>query len=198
MVCISEVSLRRKPSLSASRMATSETSGRSSPSRSRLTPTSTSNCPLAQLAEQFDPLEGVQFAVQPLAADVLLAEIGGQVLGQPLGERGHQHALADGRPLANLLQQVRHLASGPARLRSPGRAGRWGESPARPPRRRSSPAHRAPAWPRRRPPGLTRLFPLLEPQRPVVQRAGQAEAVLHQRHLAVVVAGVHAADLRHA
>ena len=33
---------RRKPSLSASRMATSETSGKSSPSRSKLTPTRTS------------------------------------------------------------------------------------------------------------------------------------------------------------
>ena len=30
--------------------------------------------PLAQVAQQFDPLEGVQLAVQPLAADVLLAE----------------------------------------------------------------------------------------------------------------------------
>ena len=45
IVWISEVSLRRKPSLSASRMATSDTSGRSRPSRSRLMPTSTSNSP---------------------------------------------------------------------------------------------------------------------------------------------------------
>ena len=45
MVWMSDVSDRRNPSLSASRMATSETSGRSSPSRSRLMPTSTSNSP---------------------------------------------------------------------------------------------------------------------------------------------------------
>ena len=45
IVWISEVSPRRKPSLSASRIATSDTSGRSSPSRSRLTPTSTSYSP---------------------------------------------------------------------------------------------------------------------------------------------------------
>jgi len=45
MVWISEVSPRRKPSLSASMMQTSDTSGRSSPSRSRFTPTSTSNSP---------------------------------------------------------------------------------------------------------------------------------------------------------
>ena len=44
-VWISEVRLRRKPSLSASRMATSVTSGRSSPSRRRLIPTRMSNSP---------------------------------------------------------------------------------------------------------------------------------------------------------
>ena len=46
IVCTSEVSLRKKPSLSASRMATNFTSGRSSPSRSRFMPQSTSNSPL--------------------------------------------------------------------------------------------------------------------------------------------------------
>ena len=45
MVWMREVSDRRKPSLSASRMATRETSGRSRPSRSRLMPTSTSKVP---------------------------------------------------------------------------------------------------------------------------------------------------------
>ncbi len=45
-VWISDVSLRRKPSLSASSTATSDTSGRSSPSRSRLIPTRMSNSPL--------------------------------------------------------------------------------------------------------------------------------------------------------
>ena len=45
MVWINAVSLRRKPSLSASNITTSRTSGKSSPSRSRLMPTSTSNSP---------------------------------------------------------------------------------------------------------------------------------------------------------
>ena len=45
IVWISDVSLRRNPSLSASRIATNETSGRSRPSRRRLMPTSTSNSP---------------------------------------------------------------------------------------------------------------------------------------------------------
>ena len=46
MVWMSDVSLRRNPSLSASNMPTSSTSGRSRPSRKRLTPTKTSNTPL--------------------------------------------------------------------------------------------------------------------------------------------------------
>ena len=44
-VWVSERWSRKKPSLSASRMATNETSGKSSPSRSRLMPTRTSNSP---------------------------------------------------------------------------------------------------------------------------------------------------------
>ncbi len=45
IVWMSDVRPRRKPSLSASRIATSDTSGRSRPSRRRLTPTSTSYSP---------------------------------------------------------------------------------------------------------------------------------------------------------
>ena len=40
------------------------------------------------------------------------------------------------------------------------------------------------------------FFPLLEPERPVVERAGQPEAVLDERHFAAAVAGVHRPDLR--
>ena len=46
MVWMRLFALRRKPSLSASRIATSDTSGRSSPSRSRLMPTRTSYSPI--------------------------------------------------------------------------------------------------------------------------------------------------------
>ena len=45
MVCMSAVSERRNPSLSASSMATSDTSGMSRPSRRRLMPISASNLP---------------------------------------------------------------------------------------------------------------------------------------------------------
>ena len=43
----------------------------------------------------------------------------------------------------------------------------------------------------------TRRFPLLEVQRPVVERRRQAEPVGHQHFLARSIAEVHAADLRH-
>ena len=49
MVCTRLVSDRKKPSLSASSMATRATSGMSSPSRSRLMPTSTWNSPRRRL-----------------------------------------------------------------------------------------------------------------------------------------------------
>ena len=45
IVCISERSERKKPSLSASSIATSDTSGMSSPSLSKFIPTKTSNSP---------------------------------------------------------------------------------------------------------------------------------------------------------
>ncbi len=48
-VCINEVSDRRKPSLSASNMATKDTSGISKPSLRRFIPTNTSNSPNLKL-----------------------------------------------------------------------------------------------------------------------------------------------------
>ena len=100
IVWISERSERRKPSLSASRIATSDTSGMSSPSRSRLMPTSTSNSPEAQVADDLDPLDRVDVRVQIAHLDAVLVEVVGEVLGHPLGQRRHQHALAASRRAA--------------------------------------------------------------------------------------------------
>ena len=66
------------------------TSGRSSPSRSRLMPTSTSNCPEPQVAEDLDPLQRVDVGVQVAHPDARLVQVLGQVLGHPLGQRGDQ------------------------------------------------------------------------------------------------------------
>ena len=114
IVWISEVSLRRKPSLSASRMQTIETSGRSSPSRSRFTPTRASNAPSRSSRRIVIALDRVELGVQPLAPQPLLLQVAREVLGQPLGEGGDEDALALRGPLLDLLQQRRHLA--PRRL----------------------------------------------------------------------------------
>ena len=54
----------QEASLSASSTATSETSGRSSPSRRRLMPTTTSWTAQAQVAQDLDALDGVDLAVE--------------------------------------------------------------------------------------------------------------------------------------
>ena len=73
MVWISEVAERRKPSLSASRMATSDTSGRSSPSRSRLMPDQHVELAQPQLAQQLDAAQGLDLAVQVADPDAQLS-----------------------------------------------------------------------------------------------------------------------------
>ena len=93
-VWISDPADRRKPSLSASRIATSETSGRSSPSRSRLMPTSTSNVAAPQVAQDLDALERLDVRVQVAHADAELLVVLRQVLRHALGQRRDQHALA--------------------------------------------------------------------------------------------------------
>ena len=106
IVWISAVWPRRKPSLSASRMATSETSGRSRPSRRRLTPTSTSYSPSRSCADDLDALERVDLGVQVARADARLDQVVGQVLGHLLRQRRDQHALAGLLAQADLGQQV--------------------------------------------------------------------------------------------
>ena len=93
MVWISDVPDRRKPSLSASRIATSDTSGRSRPSRSRLMPDQHVELAEPQLAQQLDPAQRVDLAVQVPGPDAVLEQVVGQVLGHLLGQRGHQDPL---------------------------------------------------------------------------------------------------------
>ncbi len=112
MVWISEVPERRKPSLSASRIATSDTSGRSRPSRSRLMPTSTSNSPEPQLAQQLDPAQRVDLGVQVAHPDAQLQQVVGEVLGHLLGQRGDQHPLVRVGAGPDLVDEVVDLALG--------------------------------------------------------------------------------------
>jgi hypothetical protein len=56
----------------------------------------------AQLAQNRHSLESVELRVEPFAAEPVLLEVAREVFGQPLGERGDQHALASGRPSLDL------------------------------------------------------------------------------------------------
>ena len=150
MVWISEVCERRKPSLSASRIATSAHSGMSSPSRSRLMPTSTSNTPKPQVADDLDPLQRVDVGVQVAHLHAVLGQVVGQVLRHALGQRGHQHARALRRPPCGIRPADRPPGAPPGAPRSPDRSARSGGSPVRRTRRRCAPSPTGPAWPRRR------------------------------------------------
>ena len=152
--------------------------------------------PLPQIAQQLHPLERIQLAVQPLAGTPCSTQIGRQVLGQPLGQRRHQHPLFDRGSLANL----------PSKCGTCPRAGETSitgsNKPGRPndllddfaarllqlvfARRRADEHHL-----------VDLLLPLLKLQRPVVERARQPEAVLDERLLPAPVAVVHRPNLRH-
>ena len=186
---------RRKPSLSASRMATSDTSGRSRPSRSRLMPTSTSYSPMPQLAQQLHAPQRVHLGVQVADADALLQEVVRQVLGHLLGERGDEHALVLLDAVVDLAQQVVDLAGG--RLHDDlgvHQAGRPDDLLDHPVGDRQLVVAGGGRQVDRLADPLDELLP---PQRAVVGRARQPEAVVHQRALARHVALEHRADLRH-
>src|SRR4051794_30814891 len=194
IVWISEVSPRRKPSLSASRIATSETSGRSSPSRSRFTPTSTSYSP-SRSSRMIWMRSNVSISVQVAHAEAHLEQVVGQVLRHLLRERGDQDALVAVHADADLAHQVVDLVARLAHVdlgvHDAGRAHDLLDDAGRAlalvlPGRRRDEHH------------LGRDGEeLLERLRAVVERAGQPEAVVDQRRLARAVALVHAADLRH-
>ncbi len=150
----------------------------------------------AQVADDGGPVEGVDVRVQVAHAQAELLVVLGQVLGHPLGERGHQHPLLALGPGPDLVQEVVHLvagrphgdlgvhqAGGPDDLLGQRVAGKLQLVVAR----RGRHVDRLAGDPRE----------LLEVQRPVVEGRRQPEAVLDQRLLARAVAVVHAAHLRH-
>ena len=48
----------------------------------------------AQVADDFNPLDGVDIRVQIAHLDAVFGQIVGQILGHALGQRRHQHPLA--------------------------------------------------------------------------------------------------------
>ena len=148
-----------------------------------------------QIAQDLDAVERAHFRMQIAAVHADLGIIFGQILGHALGQRGHQHALIRLRALADLAQQVVHLALDRPdfdfRIDQAGRpddllhhhARRLGQLVRA--RRRRDVDHLVDA-----------MLELLERQRTVVERAGQAESVRHQHLLARAVAVIHAVKLR--
>ena len=194
MVWIRERSERRKPSLSASRIATSDTSGNVQPFAQQVDAHQHVELSQPQIPDDFHSLHGVDVGVQITHLDAVFRKIVGQVLRHALGKRGHQHAFIALHPVADLGQQVVHLGGGRPhlylRVHQSGRShhllhhlrlvlafilrGRGGNE--------KSLRHD--------------LLELVEPERPVVECAREPKAVVHQILLARAVAAIHAADLR--
>ena len=105
--------------------------------------------PEPQVADDLDPLDRVDVGMQVAHLDAVLVEVVGEVLGHPLGQRRHQHALALRDAQRDLRRADRRPASAPDARRAPGRPARSAARPARPPAPRAS-ARTRPASPRRR------------------------------------------------
>ena len=162
-------------------------------------PTRTSYSPMPQLAQQLDPPEGVDLGVEVAGADAGVEEVVGEVLGHLLGQRRDQDPLVLVGPGADLVDQVVDLALGrlddDLGVDQPGRPDdlldHVGLAAA-------DLVELVVARGRGEVDGLADpVEELLPPQRPVVHRARQPEAVVDEVALARHVAFVHAADLRH-
>src|SRR5487761_760133 len=81
MTWISDPSERRKPSLSAARIATSETSAQQVDAHNYVIDTQ------AQVAQNFDALDGIDLRVQIVDFDAQLLHVIGQVFAHLLGQR---------------------------------------------------------------------------------------------------------------
>src|SRR3984957_412873 len=192
MVWMSDDADRKKPSLSASRMATRATSGRSRPSRRRLIPTRTSIEP--RRSSRRISMRGM-VSMSECRYCKRTAEVLGQVLPHLFVEVGDEVPPAGGHRGPDAGQQVVHLPlggpDGDLRVDQAGRADDLLDHLRRvlllegP--RGSRDEH-----------GLGHpLDEFVEAQRAVVPRRGKAEAVLDQHVLAGAIPGPLAVQLGH-
>ena len=93
IVWISERSARRKPSLSASRIGDQRDLGHVEALAQQIDADQHVELAEPQVADDLDALDRIDVGVQVAHLDAVLAQIVGQVLGHPLGQRRHQHAL---------------------------------------------------------------------------------------------------------
>ena len=95
--------------MSASRMATSDTSGKSKPFAQQVDAHDHIKHAHAQVAQNFGALNRVHFRVQIVDFDAHFQQVIGQIFRHPLGERRHQHPLALGGAFVDFAQQIIHL-----------------------------------------------------------------------------------------
>ena len=132
--------------------------------------------------------------MEPSALDVLIAEVVGKVLGESFCQCGDQHPITRRDALFDLSEQVVDLALGrndlDDRIEKPRRTDHLFDD--------FSAGLLQLVVPRR---GryiddlVDLLFPFVEFQRAIVQRAGQTKAVIDEACFSVVVAEIHRADL---
>ena len=149
-----------------------------------------------QAAQDLDPLDRVDVAVQVAHPHAGLLQVVGEVLGHALGERGDQHPLALlARPLTDLAEQVVDLALDRAdldhRIDQAGGPDDLLDHDAL-----ESCSSYSPGVADTRDHPRHQRHELVEAERPVVERRRQPEAVLDQRLLAGAIAVEHPADLR--
>jgi hypothetical protein len=71
-----------------------------------LIPIRQSNTPAPEVRQDTDPVERLDVGVQVAHAHADLGEVVGQLLGHPLGQRRHEHALARRRRLADHSEEI--------------------------------------------------------------------------------------------
>ena len=156
---------------------------------------STSNSPKSKTADDLHALDRIDVGVHVANPHAHLLQVIGEIFRHPLGESRDEHPLAFPLAEANLVEEIVHLAAHRThfdfRIDEAGRPNdlldnrSFGEPQLGLTRRRGD-VERA----------RSQRKELVEHQRPVVQRARQAESVIDQRELARPVAVEHSADLR--
>jgi hypothetical protein len=103
---------RRKPSLSASRIAHEGDLGQVETLAQQVDADEDVVLPETQLAQQLDPAQGVDVGVQVAHPHALLEQVVGEVLGHLLGQRRDEHPLVPSARVRISCEQVVDLALG--------------------------------------------------------------------------------------
>ena len=111
MVWISESPDRRKPSLSASRIATSETSGKIQAFAQKIDSDENVEFSPPQPAQNFDAVQGFDFRMQVAALHSDFGVVLGKIFRHTFGQCGDEHPLVLLRAQPDLVKQIVDLAA---------------------------------------------------------------------------------------